>query len=131
MIPVKPEPIILSQNGGPSEGPAPPDSRDDLVGLTVEELERTLLALGEKPYRGRQVAEWIYARGARDFATMTNLPGALRSKLAAHYRIGSLRETARRETPDRKTRKLALHIEDGGIVESVFMSTPKRYTFCL
>jgi len=130
-MPVKPEPIILSPNGGPSGRAAPTDSRDDLLGLTVDELERSLLALGEKPYRGRQVAEWIYARGARDFATMTNLPGALRSKLADHYRIGSLRETARRETPDRKTRKLALRIEDGGIVESVFMSTPKRYTFCL
>src|SRR5512141_47402 len=106
-MPVKPEPIILSQNGGPSEGSAPTDSSEDLLGLTVEELERTLLALGGEPYRGRQVAQWIYARGARDFATMTNLPGALRSKLAEQYRIGSLRETARRETPDRKTRKLA------------------------
>jgi len=127
-MPVKPEPIILSQNGG---GEVPNDSREDLLGLSVQELERTLLALDEKPYRGRQVAEWIYARGARDFATMTNLPAALRAKLAELYRIGSLRETARRETPDRKTRKLALRITGGGIIESVFMSTPKRFTFCL
>lgn len=125
---VKPEPIILSQNGG---GAAPPEGREDLLGLSTGDLERALLSLGEKAYRGRQVAEWLYVRGARDFATMTNLPQALRTKLDQRYRIGSLRETARRETPDRKTRKLALAIPGGGVVESVFMTTPKRFTFCL
>jgi len=125
---VKPEPIILSQNGG---GGRARDEREDLIGLSVPDLERVLLDLGEKPFRGRQVAEWIYGRGARDFATMTNLPQALRAKLDESYRIGSLRETARRETPDRKTRKFALALPDGGIVESVYMSTPKRVTFCL
>ena len=125
---VKSEPIILSQNGGRN---AAPDPREDLLGLSVQDLERTLLALGEKPFRGRQVAEWLYGRGARDFATMKNLPQPLRAKLDENYRIGSLRETTRRETPDRKTRKFALTLADGGIVESVYMSTPKRVTFCL
>ena len=131
-MPVKPEPIILSQNGGSAGGlgDSPPRG-EDLLGFTVPELERALMALGEKPYRGRQVAEWIYARGAADFAAMTNLPAALRARLAEHYRIGTLREAARRETPDRRTRKLGLRLEDGGVVESVFMSTPKRFTFCL
>jgi 23S rRNA (adenine2503-C2)-methyltransferase len=94
-------------------------------------LERVLLALGEKPYRGRQVAEWLYARGARDFAAMKNLPHALRAVLAERYRIGSLREAARRETPDRRTRKIALSIQGGGRIEAVFLSTPRRITFCL
>ncbi|HEU4723977.1 MAG TPA: 23S rRNA (adenine(2503)-C(2))-methyltransferase RlmN [Candidatus Eisenbacteria bacterium] len=124
---VKPEPIILSQNGGG----AAPDEREDLIGLSVPELERVLIGLGEKPFRGRQVAEWIYGRGARDFATMTNLPQSLRGKLDEGYRIGSLREARRRETPDRKTKKFALALPDGGIVESVYMSTPRRVTFCL
>src|SRR5262245_3219983 len=96
---VKPEPIILSQNAGaggtpeadPPEAPGG-DVAEDLLGLAVPELERALIALGEKPFRGRQVAEWLYARGARDFAGMTNLPAALRAKLAERYRVGSLRE---------------------------------------
>jgi 23S rRNA (adenine2503-C2)-methyltransferase len=127
-MPVKPEPIILSQNGGSGDDPA---GREDLLGMPLGDLERSLLALGEKAYRGRQVAEWLYARGARDFAAMTNLPHALRGKLAEHYRIGSLSEIARRETPDRRTRKLGLRLADGGVVEAVFMSTPRRHTFCL
>ena len=127
-MPVKPEPIILSQNGGSQESH---DDRTDLLGLPLGALERILLGLGEKPYRGRQIAEWIYARGARDIAAMTNLPHALRATLAKGHRIGSLREVARRETTDRRTRKIGLAIPGGGIVESVFMSTSRRYTFCL
>ncbi|HSQ60072.1 MAG TPA: 23S rRNA (adenine(2503)-C(2))-methyltransferase RlmN [Acidobacteriota bacterium] len=127
-MPVKPEPIILSQNGGSRSGEP---EREDLLGLPLAELERSLLALGEKAYRGRQVAEWLYARGARDFAAMSNLPHELRSRLSEHYRIGTLQEIGRRETQDRRTRKLALQVLGGGIVESVFMSTPRRYTFCL
>ncbi len=127
-MPVKPEPIILSQNGGGHESP---DGRVDLLGLPLGTLERILIGLGEKPYRGRQIAEWLYARGARDIAAMTNLPHALRSKLAEGYRVGSLREVARRETPDRRTRKVGLAIPEGGIVEAVYMATSRRYTFCL
>jgi 23S rRNA (adenine2503-C2)-methyltransferase len=127
-MPVKSEPIILSQNGGSHE---PADDRADLLGLPLDTLERLLLSLGEKPYRGRQIAEWIYARGARDIAAMSNLPHALRAKLAEGHRVGSLREVARRETPDRRTRKIGLAIPGGGVVESVFMSTPRRFTFCL
>jgi 23S rRNA (adenine2503-C2)-methyltransferase len=62
---------------------------------------------------------------------MTNLPAALRAGLSETFRIGSLAERARRETPDRRTRKLAFALPDGGTVESVFMSTPRRFTFCL
>jgi len=104
---------------------------DCLLGLTTPELERLLLAMGERPYRGRQLAEWIYRRGAPDFATMTNLPQGLRARLAAEWRVGSLAERGRRETADRGTRKVAFALWDGGVIESVYMSTPRRVTFCL
>jgi len=102
-----------------------------LVGMTPEELVRALIAMGEKPFRGRQLAEWIYARGADSFESMSNLPLALRARLAEECRIGSLTECARRETPDRGTRKIGFAIPGGGVIESVFMSTPTRFTFCL
>jgi 23S rRNA (adenine2503-C2)-methyltransferase len=133
---VKSEAITGSQNGAPARGHAarprtagaelPP-----LIGMPPGELERVLLSLGEKAYRGRQVTEWIYARAANDFASMTNLSAALRARLASEYRVGVLEERARRETPDRRTRKLGFAIPGGGIVESVYMSTPRRVTFCL
>src|SRR6185503_1140898 len=140
-MPVKSETIIRAQNGRtPRAGPGlsgressrseEPD-RPDLLGMAVPELERVALSLDEKPFRGRQIAEWLYRRGAPVFDAMTNLPAGFRARLAEEYRLGSLTERDRRETPDRKTRKLAFALRDRGVIESVFMSTPRRFTFCL
>jgi 23S rRNA (adenine2503-C2)-methyltransferase len=125
---VKSETLARSKNGPSSRGPEP---RECLLGRSAPELEKLLYALGEKPYRGRQIAEWMYGRGMASFATMTNLPAALRTKLEEQFTVGSLRERSRRETPDRRTRKVAYELPDGGIIESVFMSTATRFTFCL
>jgi 23S rRNA (adenine2503-C2)-methyltransferase len=102
--------------------------------MTPDDLARVAVRLGQPPYRGRQLSEWIYRRGALDFAAMTNLPAALREELGREHCLGSLVESGRRETPDRKTRKIAFAIgpsPGSGVVESVFMSTPVRFTFCL
>src|SRR5689334_7841740 len=125
---VKLETLAKSKNGASLP---PSETREDILGLTRDEMEKVLFALGEKPYRGRQVAEWIYGRGVSSFEGMTNLPAALRGHLDQRFTIGSLRERARRETPDRRTRKVAYALPDGGVIESVYMSTPTRYTFCL
>jgi len=119
---------MRQQNGAASAEPDPPI---DLLGLDFDDLARVAIAEGEPAYRGRQVAEWIYRRGALDVAAMTNVPQRLRARLEAGYRIGTLTERERVETPDRKTRKIAYSIPGGGRIESVFMSTPKRFTFCL
>ena len=134
MLEVKPEPLTGPQNGAP-DGRTPArgavDARLPLIGRSRGDLERLLLSIGEKPYRGRQLAEWIYARGATEFGAMSNLPAALRSRLAETCRISALEERVRRETPDRRTRKLGLAIDGGGLIEAVYMSTPRRVTFCL
>ncbi len=125
---VKSETLARPKNGGSFPGDEPPEN---LLGLSPAELEKVFYAIGEKPYRGKQVAEWMYGRGASDFGAMTNLPAALRARLGERFAIGSLRERSRRETPDRRTRKVAYELPEGGVVESVFMSTPTRFTFCL
>lgn len=62
---------------------------------------------------------------------MTNLPLPLRARLDEGFALGTLTERGRRETPDRKTRKVAYALPDGGVIESVYMSTTRRYTFCV
>jgi 23S rRNA (adenine2503-C2)-methyltransferase len=108
-----------------------PETKEALIGLTPPELERLLLSWGEPSFRGRQIAGWMYAHGVLDFARMTNLPASLRDRLAESYEAGTLVERGRRETGDRGTRKIAYGLRDGGVIESVFMSTPRRFTFCL
>ena len=105
--------------------------KDPLIGLSESDLERLLLSLGEKSFRGRQIAGWIYSQGALDFERMTNLPASLRERLSDSCQVGTLVERSRRETRDRGTRKIAFGLPDGGVIESVFMTTPRRYTFCL
>lgn len=125
---VKPEPLTGARNGAllsPQEGFPP------LVGQSAEELTRLMLTLGERPFRGRQLAQWIYARGVLDFPSMTTLPLALRERLAAEHAVGGLAEVTRRETPDRRTRKVGFAIAGGGVIESVYMTTPRRITFCI
>ncbi|HEU5310951.1 MAG TPA: hypothetical protein VFV24_05810, partial [Candidatus Eisenbacteria bacterium] len=107
------------------------DPKDALIGLSEPELERLLLSWGEKSFRGRQIAGWIYSHGALDFERMTNLPITLRDRLRENFEVATLTERGRRETPDRGTRKIAFGLRDGGVIESVFMTTPRRFTFCL
>jgi len=56
--------------------------------LNRDELCMVLKELGESAYRGRQLAEWIYRRGAHGFDEMSNLPESLREKLSTNYQIG-------------------------------------------
>ena len=47
--------------------------KNNLLGLTREELQDYLISLNEKPYRGLQIFEWIHNKGVIDFDSMTNL----------------------------------------------------------
>ena len=78
---------------------APAETRTNLVGLSREALAATLAELGEKPFRAKQVWHWIYHRGARDFAVMTDLAKELRSKMENHF-VVSRPAIAREQTRD-------------------------------
>ena len=78
--------------------------KQDLLELTIEEMKQFAAALGEKPYRGKQVFGWIY-RGAASFGEMTDLPKAFREKLQANAEIGNLRLLRVQEDRTDGTRK--------------------------
>ena len=54
----------------------------DIKSMTQEEINDALRAMGEPAFRGKQVFTWLH-KGARSFDEMTNLPKALRDRLAA------------------------------------------------
>jgi len=45
----------------------------ELLGLSREEIEIEVAKLGEKPFRAKQLWQWIYNKGVKDFAEMSNL----------------------------------------------------------
>ena len=55
-------------------------AKTNLLGLSQDELEQTFAALGEKPFRARQLMQWMYQRGVTDFDEMTDLSKSLREK---------------------------------------------------
>ncbi|HEY7515715.1 MAG TPA: 23S rRNA (adenine(2503)-C(2))-methyltransferase RlmN, partial [Vicinamibacteria bacterium] len=59
----------------------------NLFGLERQALERAAEALGEAPYRARQLFHWMYRRRVRAFADMVNLPKALRQSLASAHEL--------------------------------------------
>ena len=55
--------------------------------LSVEELKTSLQQIGEKPFRGKQIYEWLWQKNASSFEDMSNLSKALREKLELAYYI--------------------------------------------
>ncbi len=84
-----------------------------LLGLDTEELCELVQELGEPAYRGKQLAEWIYGRGAQMFDEMTNLPDTLRVALGREYVVGRSAILAEQRSKD-GTIKLLLALKNGG-----------------
>jgi 23S rRNA (adenine2503-C2)-methyltransferase len=82
-------------------------------------LDETLSAAGEPAFRARQVWSWT-ARGASDYAEMTDLPAALRARLADAVPFSSL-ELVREARASDGTVKALFHTHDGRAVEAVLM----------
>ena len=61
----------------------PPDTAKNLIGLSREQLAEEMAAIGEKPFRVKQIWHWLYHRGVTDIAEMSTLSKAMREKLAA------------------------------------------------
>lgn len=101
-----------------------------LVGRDSVELCRIARELGEPGYRGRQLARWIYRRGANSFESMTDLSSQFRGRLAERSTIGLPRIAHRDSAPD-KTVKYLLEMADGEKIEAVYLPYAERVSICL
>ncbi len=101
-----------------------------LVGMSIEEMERWAEENGQPAYRGRQLYQWIYRRGAAAFSEMTNLPKAWRSELEKSASLTALKVAAERVSSDGTTKYL-MELQDGEQVESVLIPDGSRLTLCV
>jgi 23S rRNA (adenine2503-C2)-methyltransferase len=97
-----------------------PDGRRDLVGLSREELAREIAAIGEAPFRVKQLWHWIYHRGATDFMVMSSIARPLQEKLAERFVIGRP-VAATVQTSSDETRKFLFRFRDGQEAETVYI----------
>ncbi|MBM4364244.1 MAG: 23S rRNA (adenine(2503)-C(2))-methyltransferase RlmN [Deltaproteobacteria bacterium] len=84
-----------------------------------EEWAEAFAAAGDRPFHGRQVFRWLHARGELDPAKMTDLPRALRERLAAEAPITPPLRVAEVHRARDGTRKLVCELARGGRIECV------------
>jgi 23S rRNA (adenine2503-C2)-methyltransferase len=101
-----------------------------LIGLSKAELAGLMASLGEKPFRAKQLWQWIYGRGVTDFDAMSNIAKPLREKLAAGYSLARPGVSQDLLSED-GTRKWLLRFTDGREVESVFIPEADRGALCV
>ncbi len=106
------------------------DGIRNLVGLSRAQLVAELAALGEKPFRAKQLWHWIYHRGVTDFAEMTTLSKDFRLRLAETHAVRRPEVTVAQVSQD-GTRKWLLRLPDGQEVETVYIPEEDRGTLCV
>jgi 23S rRNA (adenine2503-C2)-methyltransferase len=93
----------------------------NLLGMTKEELSQFAESIGERRYRGTQLFQWLYARGATSFAEMTDLGKTFREKLAGAATIGALQPVRHSVSDTDGTTKYLFALADGLRIESVLI----------
>jgi len=102
----------------------------NLIGHDHDAMTEYFATLGEKPFRASQLLKWVHQQGVYDYAGMTNLSKALRSKLAERTTLALPEIVQDQASPD-GTRKWLLRLADGNSIETVYIPDDKRGTLCV
>ncbi|MBA7568075.1 Dual-specificity RNA methyltransferase RlmN [subsurface metagenome] len=102
----------------------------DLRELEEKEIREFVSAHDEKPFRARQIMEWLWKKSVYDFDRMSNLPSSLRDALRKNFSISSLTVKTEQVSTDR-TRKYGFSGTDGNLVEGVLIPSRQRVTACI
>ncbi|MBN1868173.1 23S rRNA (adenine(2503)-C(2))-methyltransferase RlmN [Candidatus Sumerlaeota bacterium] len=100
-------------------GPAA-SSRPRLRAMTLQDMTAFMQRAGHRAFRARQLFQWVYEKGARDFDDMTNLAASMREWLASEFELGGMKRYDI-VGPSGETQKLVFETDDGEYVESVLM----------
>ncbi len=106
----------------------------ELLGKSAGELREFVATLGERPFRAAQLYHALYAERRFEFAAMTNIPAALRERLALEARITPPRLGRRFPSVDGSIRYLfsiGSENEKPAQIEAVFMPREGRQTICI
>ncbi len=102
----------------------------DIRSLSLDELKVLLVDMGEKPFRAKQVYEWLWKKSAHSFDEMTNLSKATRDQLNEKCVINGIAVKDQQHSSD-GTIKSAFQLHDGFVVEGVLIPTTNRVTACI
>jgi 23S rRNA (adenine2503-C2)-methyltransferase len=103
----------------------------EFCSLKIAECQEWMEKANEKPFRAAQIFDWIYAKGATSFESMTNLSKQLRLKLASEFAFPVLKCARIQHSEDGETIKFLWELPDQKKVESVLIMSLDRRTVCV
>ena len=104
--------------------------KKDIRALSKEEIRNFFVANKDKAFRGNQVYEWLWSKGAHNFEDMTNISKETRAMLEKNFVINHIKVDTMQRSED-GTVKNAVRLHDGLVVESVLIPTQTRTTACV
>ena len=97
----------------------------------LEELTEFVKELGEKPFRAKQLYQWMHVKLAESLDECTNLPKSLKEKLSEYSTYTSLKTVKMLESGIDGTRKYLFGLDDGNVIESVLMKYHHGNSVCI
>lgn len=102
----------------------------DIRTLSLHQLTDAISSLGAKPFRSKQLYEWLWQKSARSFDEMSNLPKEMREQLKSVYTIRPVTLSTQQVSND-GTIKCGFRLHDGHFVEGVLIPAEDRMTACV
>lgn len=106
-------------------------SKQDIKSMTLPELTAFMTGLGEKPFRAKQIYQWMHVKLVSSFDEMTNLSGALREKLRECCVLTALVPEEENISRLDGTRKYLFALADNNMIESVWMEYQHGNSVCI
>ena len=106
-------------------------NKTDIRSLTQEEMKVFVTEIGEKPFRGKQIYQWLHEKQVTSFDEMTNLSVKLRERLKETAALTVLKEVTVQTSALDGTKKYLFELEDGNMVESVLMRYHHGNSVCI
>ena len=104
--------------------------KKDIRALSKDQLRDFFVTHNDKAFRGNQVYEWLWNKGAHSFEDMTNVSKETRKMLEESFVINHIEVDKMQQSAD-GTVKNAIKLHDALIVESVMIPSKKRTTACV
>lgn len=105
--------------------------KQDIMLYSLKELKEYLDSIGEKPFRAKQIYEWLHRKLVENFDDMTNISKSLKERLKEDFYIQSLEMVQVLTSEIDGTQKFLFRLNDGNVIESVLMRYKHGNSVCI